>query len=1289
VQINSLITQLTGNAKTDKTVREKLERLVAQYRQLDASGGSLNQTNTSLSSTTNVTGQNTQLLIEGQWQGELETIIVDRADKQGNLISSDINYHLLSPDTNHEVFFLEGVLTGHEGARFITVKGFMVNTRLLIDKVIELPDRSSTGPLTPLANNTVSISGGVVNASSDALDCDSLGPQHSLVIAVNYQDDITASPDTSVIDRAYYGAENSLADFWDEASYGKISLSGDTLGWYTLDINSDQACNNNLVRTKALELAAVDTDLTQYNRFFIVMRNPSPGCGWAGLGTFSCSNINTPDGTVQANTHWILSSLFTRADRALHVITHESGHNINLHHASVRDYGATATAPVGSKEGTLVEYGDQYSTMGGHGSPSNHYNADHKYSIGWLEDKDIIQANGNVATTLEPISTPLTGIKAVKLYRGVDPDNFGKEYFWLETRKQLGYDSGIDTRGVDGILVHLQRFRPRPVSFVRPQPRPGPVKSEAIDTHPGSDTGVNDYFDAPIYAGETFNDPYSGINITHQGLDANGNVQLLVSTPTDKLDSDEDGLFLITETSYGTDPDLADTDGDGLNDLQEVCYDGDCSNYAPFPGGGDLDANNPDTDGDGLLDREEIENRTDPFNADTDGDGLSDGDEINRYKTNPSRADTDFDRVSDAEEIANNTDPLSNIDTDLDGMNNDWESIRGTQVRVDDARVDADGDGVDNIIEFARNTLPLDAISVPVITTRYIDSVNGDDNTGDGSISGPYASLSVALSEARAGDTLRLATGNYNIAGFFLSKMVFIEGPANRSAMINMNTFLISGMKWGGFSGVVIKTGGFFSATNSRNMIFSNLELEMASPLRMGSKTGLLFDHVLISNTGGAAGSIVVADELNGISQASLEIRNSTIAGFPVGIDWNQGRQLRIRDSILANQVDLQDAFGYQVQNSLTSDAQFSRRGNNITGDPLFVDAANGDYHLLASSPAIDTADPFASALSEPASVRLNMGFYAGTAEATLPLDTDGDGLPDGWETVMGLNPLNPLDRLEDTDGDGVNNVLEYRTGTSPVASFSRQNLGYRILNPSQFNGTIEVMSLVDGSYVFAPAYTLLNAFQTTGIDTSGFKPGQRINSNQPMSLANTADGTDMPVPDWFAGHEFVLPHARNNHRYYLFSPYGDAKVRVNVNGTEQILSVPRAQVVAFEAGNDNSRSGLVRSDFPILITHTSSSGTRARDVYAVPPASKNASGVYSRFAYIGALENNTTINIVDSSGVRMQFILNAGERRELGGGAGQGQGVALQITADKPIAAIQVADSDGSEATAFWDGIY
>ena len=46
--------------------------------------------------------------------------------------------------------------------------------------------------------------------------------------------------------------------------------------------------------------------------------------------------------------------------------------------------------------------------------------------------------------------------------------------------------------------------------------------------------------------------------------------------------------------------------------------------------------------------------------------------------------------------------------------------------------------------------------------------------------------------------------------------------------------------------------------------------------------------------------------------------------------------------------------------------------------------------------------------------------------------DSDGDGLPDGWEVSNGLNPTNGGDANADPDGDGLTNAQEYATGTNP-----------------------------------------------------------------------------------------------------------------------------------------------------------------------------------------------------------------------------------------------------------------
>jgi Bacterial TSP3 repeat len=46
--------------------------------------------------------------------------------------------------------------------------------------------------------------------------------------------------------------------------------------------------------------------------------------------------------------------------------------------------------------------------------------------------------------------------------------------------------------------------------------------------------------------------------------------------------------------------------------------------------------------------------------------------------------------------------------------------------------------------------------------------------------------------------------------------------------------------------------------------------------------------------------------------------------------------------------------------------------------------------------------------------------------------DSDGDGIPDTWETTYGLNPHDAGDAAGDADEDGQTNAEEYAAGTDP-----------------------------------------------------------------------------------------------------------------------------------------------------------------------------------------------------------------------------------------------------------------
>ncbi len=81
-------------------------------------------------------------------------------------------------------------------------------------------------------------------------------------------------------------------------------------------------------------------------------------------------------------------------------------------------------------------------------------------------------------------------------------------------------------------------------------------------------------------------------------------------------------------------------------------------------------------------------------------------------------------------------------------------------------------------------------------------------------------------------------------------------------------------------------------------------------------------------------------------------------------------------------------------------------------------------YGLNATDPRDAVLDPDNDGLS-------NLEEYLHGTDPLDP-DTSGDGIPDGWKVHWGLDPLDPSDALEDWSGDGITNLEKYERGSNP-----------------------------------------------------------------------------------------------------------------------------------------------------------------------------------------------------------------------------------------------------------------
>jgi M6 family metalloprotease-like protein len=255
------------------------------------------------------------------------------------------------------------------------------------------------------------------------------------------------------IGQEYFGANNSLAEYYREVSYGELSITGDVFGWYTLPYPQSHYGKNCLgindadcsgsdgswqIAQDAVTAMNNSVDLQNYDYFAFVHSGNGQESSKISDDVWSVTYMSGV--YVQTNSR-TLSAFNVVAEREargmvpLGVYCAEFGHLLGL-----PDMFNTATGSSEMGPWELEEMGTWNGQPPG-SSPAEMSSWD-RLKIGWLPqtDEEVLTQSTSTISPLNPLEVP-EGLRVAKIVTS-------SSFYLLEVRRPIGFDRALPSFGV-------------------------------------------------------------------------------------------------------------------------------------------------------------------------------------------------------------------------------------------------------------------------------------------------------------------------------------------------------------------------------------------------------------------------------------------------------------------------------------------------------------------------------------------------------------------------------------------------------------------------------------------------------------------------------------------------------------------------------------------------------------------------------------------------------------------------------------------------------------------------